>query len=237
MADAFEIAEQKDAKIAAIQTQLIAYTGPQEAAVTTACAAGAAVVIKSQLRRVTYGGAAAPTFESVPINAMMAIPCKVTVDGGGYVCTQPATDLHNPDTATAIVKKVPFPEFMVNPLDGAGAITLVALQVVAFLGTALELGDTTTWLKLGDIFTVLKTIHAARLSDTVTNILANIDRQQQGERARQVAAAAQAAPVAKAMALHGQDPVSQSGKRRGSARARESASIPICCDCHFDYCC
>ena len=207
MADAFGDALTRADKIAAIQTQLIAYTGAQEAAVTAACAVPGAG-IKPQMRRVTYGaaagGAAAPTFETVPINAMLAIPCKVTVDGGGYVCTQPATDLHNPDTATAIVKKVPFPEFMVNPLDGAGAITLVALQVVAFLGTALELGDTTTWLKLGDIMTVLKTIHAARLSDTVTNILANIDRQQQGERARQVAAAAQAAPVAKAMALHGQ---------------------------------
>ena len=98
MADAFGDALTRADKIAAIQTQLIAYTGPQEAAVTAACAAPGAA-IKPQLRRVTYGGAAAPTFESVPINAMMAIPCKVTVDGGGFVCTQPATDLHNIDTA------------------------------------------------------------------------------------------------------------------------------------------
>lgn len=109
MADAFEIAEQKDAKIAAIQTQLIAYTAAHETAVTAACAAGAAAPIKSQLRRVTFGGANAPTFESLPINGMAAIPCKVTVVGGGFVCAQPASDIHNPNTATAIVAHIPHP--------------------------------------------------------------------------------------------------------------------------------
>ena len=146
--DAFAVAQATASRMSAISNCMIAFSDVNRIGVATSCATGQTTAIKGQLRDCAFGtpagGGAVPTFGDMAIGEMAAIPCVVTSPAVGvYTCTQLSTELYVPGAGCAIIKVVPWPDYLVDP---AGELT--AFSVVAILGDVINLSDTTTWKPL-----------------------------------------------------------------------------------------
>ena len=193
--DPFVEAQLLAAKCAAISTRLAAITDAEETFIQASCAIGQPC--KPQLAGLVYGPQPnRPTIANLAIGQMTTALCVIALNpiNNTWECVQPHTDIADPVGACVVLKKIIFP----THLDaGPGGINgrLYAFQVITYLGSAANIGDTATWLPVGKVLTFAGNITCARLSLATTNILADMDHQHQGERAAAAAAAAAAAPM------------------------------------------